>query len=350
MKLDVLGRVGLGAARANLGGHSAPLTTWMSITNRCDASCSHCAMPFRAQKEMTTGQVHKLIDAIADAGGQSVILTGGEPLVRPDIAELVAHLADRGLWVRIETNGYRYPELADNLRGLGHLAISIDGDEATNDSIREPGAYGRAIAALDAAVARGVRTSTVTVLTAPNIDALDAVLSLCEYRNILAYFRTLHFNEDLDGGASASLRASDADTRRALRFLIEARRQGRNVANTEKTLRTMLAWEDYSVPYLTVPQEDQYCMAGKTHIFIDSDGTMYPCRQRVGTTPARPTSSPGRADALAFADAFTAMQSHGCQACAATDLCERNAVDALNLPAILGIAKNWRRSRLARKS
>jgi MoaA/NifB/PqqE/SkfB family radical SAM enzyme len=338
MKLDVLGRVGLGAARARLGGHSAPLTTWLSVTNRCDASCSHCGMPFRAQKELTTPQVHKLVDALAQAGCQAVILTGGEPLVRRDIVEIVGHLVERGLWVRLETNGYRYPDLADQLPGIGHLAVSIDGDEATNDGLREPGAYQKAVAALDAASSRGIPTSTVTVLTSRNLGALDAVLTLCEQRGILAAFRTLHHNEELDGGPSHDLRPADADLRRALRYLIEARREMRHIATTEKTLRTLVAWKDYAVPWSAVPQEDQQCMAGRTHVFIDADGTVYPCRQRVGTTPGKSVRT------VSSDEAFASVKGHGCQACAATDLCERNAVDSLNVPALLGVAKNWSRT------
>lgn len=342
MKLDVLGRVGLGAARARLGGHRAPLTTWLSVTNKCDASCGACGIPFRAQKELTAAQMHKLVDALAEAGCQAVVLTGGEPLVRKDLPEIVAHLAERGLWIRLETNGYRYPELADSLPGLGHVAVSMDGDEETNDALREPGAWKKAVAALDAACERRIPASTVTVLTSRNLHALEPILAFCEQRKILASFRMLHHNEDLDGGASAELRPADADLRRSLRYLVEARREMRGVATTEKTLRTLIAWNDYSVLCSTVPQEDQQCMAGRTHVFVDADGTVYPCREHVGRYRGKSVRT------VSFDEAFDAVQGHGCQACAATDLCERNAVDALNLPALLGIAKNWSISRSRR--
>jgi MoaA/NifB/PqqE/SkfB family radical SAM enzyme len=337
VNLGALGRITLGAARYRLTGRRAPLTAFVSITNRCEASCTTCIMPYREQREVTSRQLHALIDGLADRGCQAIVLTGGEPLGRRDLPEMIQHCTARGLWVRVDTNGYRYPSVAQDLRP-DHLVVSLDGDEAAHDRIREPGAYVLARAALAAAVAvraeQPMLISTRTVLTRHNLDTLDHVLDVCESLRITADFELLNHNPAWDGGASPELAPTPAEVRRSLRGLLDARRRGRPVRTTAKTLRTLLAWEDYSRPNSPYPTEDQVCLAGQTHLFVDADGSLYPCRQRVGAVPGASVLAAG------FDEAFSRLQRNDCQSCAASDLCEQNLVNNLNVPTLLGVAAN----------
>lgn len=342
MSLAVLGRIALGVTRYRVTGRRVPLTAYLSITNRCDALCAHCAVPMRAQKELSTPELLALVGTLADRGCQAVVITGGEPLARRDVTGVVARCAARGLHVTVESNGYRYPELADALP-IDELAVSVDGDEAAHDTLREPGSHARAEAALAEAALRGVRRATVTVLTRDNLGTLDAVLSLAERHGARARFRLLHHNEALDGGASCDLAPTDAEIRRALRWLIEARRRGRPVDTPEKTLRTLLAWDDYRRPTSPLPREDQLCAAGQTHLFVDADGSVYPCRQRVGMVAALDVRTVG------FDAAFDQLRGNECQACAAAELCEKNHLDNLNVPTLLGVAYNERRRLASRR-
>ena len=76
-------------------------------TNRCNLKCSHCYQDAGSAKEaeLSTEEGKKLIDEIAHAGFKIMIFSGGEPLMRPDIFELVAYAASKGLRPVFGTNG-----------------------------------------------------------------------------------------------------------------------------------------------------------------------------------------------------------------------------------------------------
>ena len=340
--LSVMGRAGVGALRFHLTGAKQPLTAWIAVTNRCDAMCSDCGYPLRTGREMSTTAVMDLIDGLADRGCQSVFFTGGEPLVRADLPQLVARARDRRLWVGLETNGYRYPELADAIGPVSRILIPVDGDEAVHDQIREPGAYARAVAAIDAARARGVGVTTVTTLNRHNLALADAIVALAEAKGALAEFRLLFHNPVLDGGTSRELAPEPAALRRTLRSLLEARRRGRPVATSERTLRWLIDWDDYARPTRGGAGVEPNCMAGLTHLYIDPDGAIYPCRQRVGA------GSGGNIAVEGLDAAFDQCRGDACRSCIATDLVERNLIDRFDAPAMLGAARNiLRRTRTA---
>ena len=71
------------------------IVSWMT-TNKCNLTCKHCYQDAGENKaaELTTAEALKLIDEIAKAGFKIMIFSGGEPMTRPDIVELVAHASD----------------------------------------------------------------------------------------------------------------------------------------------------------------------------------------------------------------------------------------------------------------
>ena len=74
------------------------IVSWMT-TNQCNLKCVHCYQDAEeaTDRELSTDEAKKMIDEIAKAGFKIMIFSGGEPLLRPDIYELVAHAASRGL-------------------------------------------------------------------------------------------------------------------------------------------------------------------------------------------------------------------------------------------------------------
>ena len=86
------------------------IVSWMT-TNQCNLKCVHCYQDAEeaTERELTTDEAKKMIDEIARAGFKIMIFSGGEPLLRPDIYELVAHAASRGLrpvFERLRTQAY----------------------------------------------------------------------------------------------------------------------------------------------------------------------------------------------------------------------------------------------------
>ena len=118
------------------------IVSWMT-TNKCNLTCKHCyqdACPGACANELTTDEARTLIDQIAAAGFKIMIFSGGEPLMRPDIYDLVAYAASKGLRPVFGTNGTLItPEVASRLKECGACAmgISLDSlDRAKHDSFR----------------------------------------------------------------------------------------------------------------------------------------------------------------------------------------------------------------------
>ena len=106
------------------------LVSWMT-TNECNLKCEHCYQDadVKQARELNTAEGKKLIDEIARAGFRVMIFSGGEPLMRPDIYELVEHAVSRGLHPVFGTNGTLITrEVAQRLKDAGARALGISVD------------------------------------------------------------------------------------------------------------------------------------------------------------------------------------------------------------------------------
>ncbi|WP_040950462.1 radical SAM protein [Gorillibacterium massiliense] len=108
------------------------LISW-NVTKRCNLYCAHCyrdSGPHASvERQLTTGEGLRLIDEIAEAGFKMIIFSGGEPLLREDLPELVAHAKTRGMRAAMGSNGTLLTaEKARELKvaGLAGAAISLD--------------------------------------------------------------------------------------------------------------------------------------------------------------------------------------------------------------------------------
>ena len=127
------------------------IVSWMT-TNKCNLKCRHCYQDAGdcRERELTTAEARKLIDEIARAGFRIMIFSGGEPLMRPDIYELVSYAASRGLRPVFGTNGTLItPEVARRLKesGAAAMGISLDSlDAQKHNAFRGcPDAYEKTI-------------------------------------------------------------------------------------------------------------------------------------------------------------------------------------------------------------
>ncbi len=328
MKHGVALRTLLTAARYRVSGARAPLAAHLAVTARCDALCTTCAVPLRKVRELDTDALLALVDGLAARGVARVTLGGGEPLVRDDIGLVVRRCADHGIFSQLETNGHRYPARAAELDGLGELVLAWEGPAEVHDLQREPGSWVRARAALATARARGVAVRLRTTLTRHNVDHVEAIIDAAEASGALAEFQLLRAAPLVAEAQAAALRAGPEALRAALRRILEARQAGRPVANPEKVLRHLLAWEDLRQGTDTAPHGDLHCLAGQLFVAVDADGTMSPC-------PAWARRFPGRDVRDGLDAAFDAARDHGCRACTDPGLTEYNYLYNLNAPLLV---------------
>ena len=162
-----------------------PTTLLAEITHRCPLHCPYCSNPLemiRANRELTTEDWKRAFTQARQLGVLQLGLSGGEPLVRPDVEDLAAHAHTLGLYTTLVTSGVGLTRhRAEKLReaGLEHIQISIqDSDHAIADRIAGISVVPQKVAA--AAIVRelGFAFSINVVLHRANIDRVDAIIKL----------------------------------------------------------------------------------------------------------------------------------------------------------------------------
>lgn len=165
------------------------------ITRTCNLACVHCrasALHGAYGGELTTQQCRDLIDEILTFASPIVILTGGEPLVRPDFFEIAAYGIGKGLRMVAGTNGALItPEIARKLKAVGIPRISVSLDFSTpegHDSFRGvPGAFEATLAGIKNAQDAGVEVQINTTVTKLNVSDLEDILGLAERLGAVAF-------------------------------------------------------------------------------------------------------------------------------------------------------------------
>ncbi|WP_436927071.1 TIGR04053 family radical SAM/SPASM domain-containing protein [Halosimplex amylolyticum] len=162
-----------------------PLVLIWEVTQACELSCDHCradAQPARHPDELSTAEGKRLLDQTAAFGdGQLVVLSGGDPMKRPDLVELVDYGTDRGLTMSLTPSGTdeldaeAIQSLAD--AGLRRMALSLDGaDAASHDAFRgESGSFESTMRAAEQAREAGVPLQINTTVCASTVDELPAI-------------------------------------------------------------------------------------------------------------------------------------------------------------------------------
>ncbi|NOY70665.1 MAG: heme b synthase [Deltaproteobacteria bacterium] len=163
------------------------LVAW-ETTRNCNLSCVHCRAaatrgPYTG--ELDTSASFRLLDQIAETGKPIIILTGGEPLLRPDIFEIAQYGTKKGLRMVMAPNGTlvdRDAAMKMKVAGIQRISISIDGaTKARHDGFRGvDGAFDSAMKGIAAAKAADIEFQINTTITKLNKDQIPAILKLAE--------------------------------------------------------------------------------------------------------------------------------------------------------------------------
>jgi pseudo-rSAM protein/SPASM domain protein len=206
-----------------------PVVVW-NLTRRCNLYCDHCyagADLDAAPGELTTAEGKQLLDELADYGAPVVLFSGGEPLVRGDLEELVAHASEAGIRPVLSTNGTLITEeRAAALRdaGLKYAGISVDGLPELNDEFRgKEGAFDAAVRGIENCLDAGLKTGLRYTITEKNAADMADVVDLL-YDVGVDRFCFYHLDYGGRGGEIADADLTPEDRRAAVRRLCDMTR------------------------------------------------------------------------------------------------------------------------------
>ena len=165
-----------------------PLVMSWNVTRRCNLKCPHCyinATNEELRNELTTEEAKNLIDQISEVSRPLLILSGGEPLLRKDILELIRYGTEKGLRMGLGSNGSLIDAtVARQLKAAGTKTVSISLDSVNpqnHDDFRGvPGSWQKAVNAIKALRENGLLVQVNTTVTQQNQHEIDEIMTLAE--------------------------------------------------------------------------------------------------------------------------------------------------------------------------
>lgn len=206
--------------------HRRPVVVW-NITRRCNLHCIHCYAGAGESDpgELSPDEARKVIADLAAYGVPVVLFSGGEPLLREDLLELISYAASLGIRPVLSTNGTLITrEMARRLKeaGVVYVGVSLDGVEAVNDRFRgKAGAFREALSGLHHCREVGVRTGVRFTLTKFNAGELPALFRLIEEEGIdrICFYHLVYAGR---GSRLVSWDLSPEETRRAVDLIFDS--------------------------------------------------------------------------------------------------------------------------------
>lgn len=260
------------------------IVSWMT-TNKCNLFCKHCYQDAdeAQERELNTDEAKAMIDQIAQAGFKIMIFSGGEPLLRPDIFELVAHAAGRGLRPVFGTNGVLITEeVAHRLKEAGACAmgISVDSlDAQKHNHFRGlENAHQLTLQGIENCKKAGLPFQLHTTAVDWNRDEICAITDYAEQIGAIAHY--VFFLIPVGRGEYIKETSLEVAENEAL--LRDIMRKSAEVSiDVKPTCAPQFTRIAKQLDIPLSPRFSRGCLAGLTYCVIGSQGIVRPCAYMV---------------------------------------------------------------------
>jgi radical SAM protein with 4Fe4S-binding SPASM domain len=262
-------------------------SVWLHVTRKCNLRCPYCYFDAgeASKNELTADEMTSLFRELSSMGVEGVNVSGGEPLTRKDIVELLRSGHSLGLKFCLISNGLLWDEATakEILRYVASVQITIDGsNERTNQKLRGEGSFRRAVSTIKMIQTLGF-DNVILAFTMTRLNAHD-LLSMVD----LAYslrVKTLHINNFMPvgrGGRNRYLAVrmnqfSELMNQAYLKYqnLLQREGQEEKDALSPPVLNLHISGSQYEK--VLVPLKRLCCGLGVQLVSVDSTGTVYPC-------------------------------------------------------------------------
>ncbi len=277
-------RMGAKVFSGRLNDRIRALTVEFAVSYKCNLNCPYCELDIfgegRQEKELSAAQIGEVFAKLEAMGVERINISGGEPLLRSDIAEVLRSAYARSFQVDLTTNAVLVPQYLEDLTGLDSLIVSLDGRQETHDTIRGKGVYLSALKAVEMSRQKGIKVILSAVITRhTRSEDLNHLLELAEHFGLECIFQPMtcgvyRYDEWIGFKNAEGLMPSEEQLRElSVRIEKDPRRQRIIGAGyyLERVLR--LRQQDR--------QANKYpCVAGKLFFCITPSGKILPCSMR----------------------------------------------------------------------
>lgn len=252
-----------------------PFVVRWDITTRCPMQCRYCDIWKMGIEELDTDTILRIIKEMAQAGVKKISFSGGEPLLKQDICEIVNYTKKQGISAEINSTGYLFADKAEKLKSLDLIKLSIDGPKEIHDAIRgRKGAYDFVIEAAQAAKKQRIPFRFCVTLSGYNIQYIDFLLQLARDFNGKIVFQPLKDIRYLKHCSFISktdeqLFPASEQFQKAIDVLFKCCNEEKYlICNSLQTLKHIYYWPKYL---------KLQCWGGKIFCMINPSGEISPC-------------------------------------------------------------------------
>jgi radical SAM protein with 4Fe4S-binding SPASM domain len=300
-----------------------PISAHVDLTMRCNEVCVHCYRVIEDRRELSTEEIRRVLDELAEAGALYLTFSGGEVFLRPDLFDLIAHAKRRRFDVRLKSNALLITEeRARRLRELGVRQVDVSiysADPTRHDAVTKvPGSLARTLEGVERLLAAGVRVKLNCPLMRETFSGYTAVLALADRLGVPCGIDPMITTRNDGDRSTVPLRIAPAQYRRV---------------KADRRLNPEAGQPAPPVPAVRPDIDEYVCGAGHNAVYISSYGDVMPCVAmplacgNVRETPFRDiwAASPEmrRVRAIVIRDL------HTCSTCAASMFCARCPGQAL---------------------
>lgn len=279
--------VGVGASiiKSRIARRRQPIFLSLFVTNHCNLRCRYCFIidetvpKERLRAQYSKQEIFDLVDEFYSMGTRMVFLLGGEPLVHPEIGEVVDYIVDKGIYLHLITNGTL---LHNKIKEIGRahcICVSLDGVGEINDCLRGTGTFERALVGIRAAVANGVPTRIHCVLTRRNLLEIRPLAELARDLGVALTFSPPNY---LGETANPDMRISKDEYKQAWSGIWQLRKEGFPIGNSSLAIEKCKDWPIDYHQYIRrgerhLGYKPVFCRNGHTYVALGAEGVMYNC-------------------------------------------------------------------------
>ena len=281
----------------------SPLLVVWDYTYKCNLKCKHCysSAGNPHTNEMNTQQALETVKKLAEADVASIAFSGGEPLMRKDIYQVLKAARDYGIYIAIATNGTLITrEVARKLResGVKYVQISLDGAKPeTHDSFRGlNGAFRKTIQGIENCIKEGLFVEVATTITKKNYSEVRGIIELCKKLGV-PWLMAYNFIPTGRGREIVKLDLEPAEREKLLTEFIELTynqneitllstapqyaRISLQIAEEAESKKVIMPTHFCNIPatseIMKIADFIGGCGAGRMYCAIEPDGSIQPC-------------------------------------------------------------------------
>jgi len=252
----------------NLRHAKIPLLISWALTHRCSQHCLYCKIWKLHCSELNTKQAISIIEQLSALGTILICFSGGEPLLRDDIGDILDYTHKKRILFDISSNGLLVKQKIRQIKNARLVCLSLDGPQNIHDKIRGNGSYVKVIEAAILVQKQNIPVYFRTVLSKMNLGSIDDILNLSRKMKIKIIFQpttSIYYGNGEQNQCTPPVK----DYRNIIDRLIKEKEEGdQYIQNPLRVLKYLRKWPISA----RIP-----CVSGKVFFHIFPNGKISPC-------------------------------------------------------------------------